>query len=404
MNMDLICLLIVFLAIIAVIKFRKPLYIAMITGIVMTVVLFRIPLPEALQVLGRQAVAKDTLTTLLAFYVVIFVQRMLEKRDRLSAAEQSFNALIRNRRLNTIIPTAIMGLLPSAAVMPVCADMVDKTTAEYLDPKQKTMVACYYRHIPEMFLPTYPSVLMCFVLSSVNPGQFVILMVPMAVAACVICYFFYLRRIPREMPPIGYEVEKGKEILNLLKNLWTLIAILFLLVAFNIPIYIAGPIVILVNLFVDRFKPEELPPLLKKAADPVLLGNMFLIMLFKGILSHTGVITQLPVLFGSFPIPLALSFTLLFFVATIVAGAEAIIALCMPMAYAAIPDGGVGLSIMLMCAVWAAMEISPTHVCSFLSAEFFKTTLGDLIVRAIPVVLIFTAVAYAYGELIRMVF
>ena len=43
-----------------------------------------------------------------------------------------------------------------------------------------------------------------------------------------------------------------------------------------------------------------------RSAEPVLLGNMYLIMLFKGIVSYTGVLSEMPAFFGQFPIPLSL--------------------------------------------------------------------------------------------------
>ena len=152
--MDILSLLMVFLVIVAIIWMKKPLFLAMAGGIVAAVLLFGISPGEAVRILGRQTVAWDTIDVLLSFYLIIFLQLMLEKKGRLENARKSFHCLLRNRRMNTIVSPAIMGLLPSAAVMTICADMVDKSCEDYLDARDKTFVACYYRHIPEMFLPT----------------------------------------------------------------------------------------------------------------------------------------------------------------------------------------------------------------------------------------------------------
>ena len=78
---------------------------------------------------------------------------------------------------------AVMGLLPSSAIMSVCAEMVDKTGDRYLDNKEKMAVSCYYRHIAEMFVPTFTPVILMLSLTSVNPGMFMLSMIPPAVAA-----------------------------------------------------------------------------------------------------------------------------------------------------------------------------------------------------------------------------
>ena len=144
--------------------------------------------------------------------------------------------------------------------------------------------------------------------------------------------------------------------------------------------------------------------MLVKSAEPVLLGNMYLIMLFKSLLSHTGVLGKLPEFFSQFPISMTLSFFLLFFFGTVISGSQAIVALCMPMVMAAFPDAGMPLLVMLMGVVWAAMEISPTHVCAFVAADYYHTTFADIFVKALPSVLIFSAICYGYGELLMLVF
>ena len=308
----------IFCIIVVIIWLKYPLYLAMTAGILSAILLFQIPVAEALLLLGRQTIAWETIDLLLSFYVIIFLQLMMEKKGRLKNARDSFDHLLRNRRLNTIISPAIMGLLPSAAVMTICADMVDKTCEDYLDAKSKTFVSCFYRHIPEMFLPTFP--------------------------------------------------------------------------------------VILLNYFVDHFRKSDLKDLIVRSAEPVLLGNMYLVMLFKGVLAYTGVLGALPDFFRQFPISLPLSFFLLFFFGTIIGGSQAVVALCMPIAMTAIPDEGLPFLAMLMGAVWAAMELSPTHVCAFVAADYYHTTFADLVAKALPSVILFSALCYGYGRLLMFLF
>ena len=402
--MEILSLGIVFVVIVIILWMKKPLFAAIAGGIIATILLFRIPLGEAAAVLGRQTIAKETIDVLLSFYFVTFLQKMLEKRNRLREAQRSFDCLLRNRRLNAAVSSAVLGLLPSAAVMTVCADMVDNTCGDYLDKKEKMVVSCYYRHIPEMFLPTFSSVLLALTLSGVSAGPFVFAMIPIVLVACLLPYFVYLRKVPSQMPPVEGEISRKAEVANLLKNLWSLIAVVAIIIAFDLSVCVATPIVILANYFLDRFRPSEIPGLLKSSAEPILLGNMYLIMLFKGVITHTGVVGMLPDFFGQFPIPIMLSFALIFFIGSVVSGAQAIIALCLPMAMTAIPEGGLPLLVMLMCVAWAANQISPTHVCSFVAAKFYGTTLGDLVVRATPIVIAFSALSYGYALLLDIFF
>ena len=63
----------------------------------------------------------------------------------------------------------------------------------------------------------------------------------------------------------------------------------------------------------------------RTAFEPVIIFNTVLIMMFKDIITSTGVIHELPVFFGSLPIPMPLVFALIFFFGTIVAGSQAMI-------------------------------------------------------------------------------
>ena len=398
--MEVLFLAIIFLIIVAILWLRKPLYLALAAGILAAILLFRISPLEAVTVIGKQTIARETIDLLLSFYAIMFLQLMLEKKGRLANAQDAFNGLLRNRRLNTIVSPAIMGLLPSAAVMTICSDMVNSTCDKYLDVKSKTFVACYYRHIPEMFLPTFPVILLAMTLSGKSIGAFILAMIPLVLLACNVVYFTYLIKLPKEMPPLDGTVNGRQEILKLIRNLWTLILVLVIIVAGNLSACIAGPIVIVINYFVDHFTPKDLPEMLVKSAEPVLLGNMYLIMLFKGVLADTGVLTKLPGFFTKFPIPLALSFALLFFFGTVISGSQTMVALCMPMVMSAFPDAGMPMLVMLMGIAWAAMEISPTHVCAFVAVDYFHTTLGDIIAKALPSVVIFSVLCYGYGELL----
>ncbi len=77
---------------------------------------------------------------------------------------------------------------------------------------------------------------------------------------------------------------------------------------------------------------------------------------------------------------------LIFFFGAIVSGSQALIGLCMPVAMASVPGAGLPLVCLLMGAAYAAMQISPTHVCLTLTAEYFGIPLGSLMKRTLPAV------------------
>ncbi|KXU16257.1 hypothetical protein SORDD17_00536 [Streptococcus oralis] len=111
---------------------------------------------------------------------------------------------------------------------------------------------------------------------------------------------------------------------------------------------------------------------------------MFLVLVFKAFLDHTGVLASLPEALQQLPIPTFLIFVLLFFLGGIISGAAGIIALGAPIAYASFPDAGIPFVILLMSATHAASQLSPTHVCLTVVSEYYGSSLMKLIRRTLP--------------------
>lgn len=119
------------------------------------------------------------------------------------------------------------------------------------------------------------------------------------------------------------------------------------------------------------------------------MANIIIIMIFKDLISSTSIINILPSLFAKLPIPTYLVFCIIFFFGSLAAGSQAVIALCIPMAFAAIPNGGLPLLCLLMSATYAAMQISPTHICLHLACEYFDTDYSQLVKKTLPIIAIF---------------
>ena len=96
-------------------------------------------------------------------------------------------------------------------------------------------------------------------------------------------------------------------------------------------------------------------------------------------------------------------FALLFLVGGIMSGAHGIMALGVPMAFAAMPDGGLPLMILLGCFAHAASQMSPTHICLAITVDYFKINMGDLIKKTAPCALLFCTFAVLYYQFLLMI-
>jgi hypothetical protein len=125
-------------------------------------------------------------------------------------------------------------------------------------------------------------------------------------------------------------------------------------------------------------------------------------MIFKEYLTYTGVIERLPDYFQVLPIPPAIIFGLIFFFGTLIAGTQAIIALTLPLAYATIPNGGLGLLVFLMSVTYMSMQVSPTHICLAVITENNKTSFAALVSKTMPVLISFILLSSLYSYAIYL--
>ncbi len=197
--------------------------------------------------------------------------------------------------------------------MILCADIVKESTDDYLRPNEQAFVTSWFRHIPESTLPTYAGVLLMANLADVPLGSFMLQMIVPMLVLGILGYFPYLHRLPRD-PDTPRSKNRGRDALHLLQHLWTLLAILLLILIGKLSVVPAVAVVIAAAIFVYRFRPKELLPMLRSAFETKLLLNTFLVLVLKEFIAYTGVLETLPDTLSALPVPAYLIFALLFFV------------------------------------------------------------------------------------------
>lgn len=398
--MAIIYVLIIFFSIMAVLYLKKPLWLSLLVGIIITALVSRMSLQTWLRTLFSFSISQTNWSILLSMYLITFLQRILEKKKAIQHAEADLDYLFHNRRVNASVASLFIGLLPSAAAMLLCADIVKGATKDYLKPDEQAFVTSWFRHIPESSLPTYPSVLLMASLSGVSLGVFLpYMLLPMGVLY-LIGYLFYLRKLPKDMANNTSNVSKQEALLNLVKHLWTLLLVLGLILVGQLPVVIAIIITIILALLYYKIPRFELKQMAVSAIEYRLLSSVFMVLLFKEFLASSRLLEELPLLLQDLPIPLVMIFAILFFIGGIVSGASGIIAIGTPIAFTALPDGGVALMVLLMSVAHAASQLSPTHVCLTVVSEYYHVRLGQLIRRTLPASFLFIMIMFGYYYLL----
>ena len=392
--MQLIFLGIVFLVIILMLAKRRPLYEAIFGGLVVTVVLFRISPKEIVNQVLKVFTTWSSLSVLISLYIITLLQRLLGARDQIKMAQKDLNGLFHNRRINAAVAPVFIGLVPCAAAMILCGDIVKEASDGYLEKKEQAFVTSWFRHLPESILPTYSGVILMTTLSGVPVSEFIVGMIIPGIVLAILGYWPYLHRLPVD-PGTPKSENRLKDAVNLFCHLWTILLILVLILGCGLGVVPAVLVTIVLAIFVYRFKLAELVDSAKSAFEFKLLMNSFLVLVLKEFVAYTGILETLPDMLSVLPIPAFLVFALLFFAGTMVSGTSGIIALGTPLAFAAM-DGGMPLMVLLMCMCHAASQISPIHVCLTIASEYYEISLGELIRKTVPAALTFAVLMIGY--------
>lgn len=401
--MEVLKLIAVFAAIILILRMKRPLWLALCCGALATVALYGLSPLETLRLAVRSVLSADTLILVSNIYLITFLQRMMEHMGHLELAQKSLSGLFNNRRVNASVAPMFVGLLPSPGAIFIAGSMVNNACEDHLPVEDRAFIASYFRHISESFMPTYAFILFCCQLSGVPVNAFVLGMIPMVALLILLGYWFELRRLPKDtgVPPSD---NRRQDMRDLIRSIWSIAAVIALILAFDLPVCIAILLVIVVYFFVNRFTLSMVRPYIISSFESNIIVNTFILMIFRNLLTAAGVIEKLPVFFEGLPIPAFVVFFLIFFCCTMIAGSTATITLCTPLAFATIPSGGLPLMVLLMSCTYAAMQISPAHICLFLCCDYFKISIGSLIKKTLPVIIAFYLILFPYYFLLNLFF
>ncbi|NLY36582.1 MAG: DUF401 family protein [Tissierellia bacterium] len=394
--MELIFLAVLFVFLLILMSRRMPLYYAMGASTILGFFLFRVSPKNALDVIYRGIFSRTTLYLVLAFYTITYLQRMLEKREHLILAETSLTKLFGSRRINAMVAPFVVGLLPSVGAVLIAKPIVDNAAKDDLSVEERCFVTSFYRHISEIFLPTYATIILVMELSGVEMTSFVLAMLPLVFLLFFLGFIFYVRKIPQSNAPEN--VDKKAELKNLWVSLWAIGASIVLILSFKLPVHKAVFPVVIVSAFVNRFTWQELKPMFRSAFEVRLILTTLTITVFKELPTFSGVIDTLPEFFSTLPLPPVIIFGLIFFLGTLLAGSQAMIAMMLPISVATL-GSSLGLIIFLMSLVFIASQISPTHVCLGVITEAYNLPFTSLVKKTFPVLISFILIAsfYSYG-------
>ena len=320
------------------------------------------------------------------FLCAFILSKLMEQRGMLTKLAHTLESIGPKMAMH-VVPSVI-GMVPMPGGALVSATAM-KGLAERLrlSPAQSTYINFWFRHLWELAVPVYPSVIAASIVLAVPLSTVVITMlpvIPLMTAFGGIVSYRILRNAPRAMSHDLTRRQLGRE---LLRASWPVLLLVAMVLA-GVEAVAAFLIVSVAVAVQQRVSRTEAKEAVRYALGGKILFLLFAVMLYKDLVGASGaayslfsdmqsagippaaILIALPLLIG-FAAGLSMAFVGIAFplMLPFIITADGLDASALFLAYVA---GGLGYM------------VSPLHLCLILSAEFFKARLGDVYRLMIP--------------------
>ena len=344
----------------------------------------RIPAGKTLEYALDGALSKSTIKLVIILFLIMMLENIMRNSGMIRTMVDNLKELTGSNRLAAaLLPTAL-GLLPSPGGARFSCPMVEEVAKENTDGLNKAFINYWFRHIWLDGFILYPGVILAAELLEVSVISLFTHLIPFMLVSVALGAVFGLSRVKKE------QIARTKPVAQSLAAFLTamlpviiVIAVYILLLNFTpYSLEIASGGMVAALLVIKKYSLKKIIETVKEAFPVKLVLIIVGVMVFKEILLDSGAITVLSTLMNTYGIPPAVLFVLLPFVGGFTSGITvSYVSLTFPIL---IPLG-LGTNLWYAAIAFAAGSvggmITPLHLCVVMTADYFKTSLGELLKR-----------------------
>ncbi len=394
----------------------------MILGAVFLGLLSRLPAISFTEVLFSGLWSSITIMLVASILLLGVLGDILKKTGAMDAVIVNLNALVVDVRVITAAMPMLIGMLtvPGGAILsaPLCAEAGNKMK---ISPEKQSVINNWFRHVLYFMFPLFPSLIITAELSGVSISNLVMHNFLLTIIG-IIFGFFYLFKGFSGSSEYKQPDSEGNEIAKtftfsryrfrlLFKSIMPLLIVFGLVVFIDLYFPLAlliGIIFALLNYLPGNNWSWEILHRLRTMIIPGIKLHLVLvivgIMLYKEMLTYTGVIADMTDLVISLGIPVIILITVIpFLVGLLVGDNSASVAILLPLFIPLVPSAGLTYSAyiaFLYASSTAGHIVSPAHPCFSLTNEYYKVDIRKVFIMTLPML----AVVIIAGFLITIMF
>ena len=387
---DLVKIVLSFILIVSLLRFRWNLGWVMLAASVFLGALYSIGPMDQLAVFAGSSVDPVTLNLVGGLVLIMVVENIIRKRGLLRQMTESLSAIARDRRVSMAVLPGIIGLLPSAGGAAFSAPLVQEAAGtSTVSPERRALIKYWFRHPWEYFSPLYPGVILAAAITHIPVNRFMLSQSPLPLALVLVGAFLCFRGVE------GHRVEgtrSRKDVLDLALALLPIAGAVVLVAFAGLGLSPAMTVIVIALFAVYRYSWKEMGTALKESISLNIIVMVLGVMAYKGMLDASGAIDSLPRFFRESGMPPAAVFFALPFIVGLLTGVTvAFVGSTFPLVVAMTgghPDPSTVT--FAFASGFAGIMLSPTHLCLLLTARYFKADLaGTYRLLYLPVLLVF---------------
>lgn len=373
----------------------------MLIDTVFLAIMTRLPVMTALKYSLNGAVSDSTLKLILILFLIMMIENIMRNSGMIKTMVESLKEIVGSNRLAAAMMPTMLGLLPSPGGARFSCPMVEEITKGNTDESNKSFINYWFRHIWMDGFILYPGVILAAELLKVSVISLFLHLIPFMLFSVIIGSIFGLSKVKKEeikrTKPVALSVKTF--IAGLLPVIAVIIIYISLLKVTGFSLEIASGLVMISLLLIKKYSFKKLLQTAKEAFPLKLVLIIIGVMVFKEVLLESGAIDGLPAMMHSYGIPVSILYILLPFIGAFTSGLTvSFVSLTFPILITL----GIGNNLWYASVAYVAGGIgimsTPLHLCAVMTADFFKTPLGNLLRRIIlaeiPLLLVIIVVLF----------
>jgi uncharacterized protein len=367
-----LALLLLFVLIVVLVRFRLPIGLALIAGAIFLGVFYFGIGEQFWMLLYHSLIHLESWKLVLTVSLILTFAYIFESAGFVENMVGSLKSFLSPRWVSRVAP-AIIGLLPmpggamvSAPIVKLMGDKSDIT------PEQYTAANYWWRHVWETTWPLYPNIILAAAVMQVSVWNVAMINFPISLS-CIAAGFI--------LKPIGDKNRSSErfDALSLWNSLWPILLIVVLGLVLKIDLVISVIAVLTVVILYRHIKVPVIIDGLKKGFSLDIMALIFGVMTLMIAIDETGAAKQFYDQLLYFHIPPALVvFTVPFVIGFLAGITSAYIGVGFPVIFPLIGTAALSQSAGMLLAFaggYMGVMMSPVHLCLVLTSEYFKASL-----------------------------